>query len=124
MTFHVPERWRQRHGPLASDPRFGNNGLFLVPGPRRWPLRVVASDGMGWEHVSVSLANRTPYWDEMCRIKDLFWDPEDLIVQYHPPRSQYVNHHPHCLHLWRPIGGQAIPMPPAYMVGPITESTT
>lgn len=51
---------------------------------------IVASWGGGWEHVSVSLPRRCPTWDEMCLIKDIFWDEEECVVQFHPPRSQYV----------------------------------
>lgn len=58
----------------------------------------------GWEHVSVSLPRRCPTWDEMCLIKDIFWDEEECVVQFHPPRSQYVDTHPYCLHLWKKIG--------------------
>jgi hypothetical protein len=47
-------------------------------------LRVIASDGKGWEHISVSLPNRCPNWREMCFIKSLFWDEEDVVIQYHP----------------------------------------
>lgn len=36
--------------------------------------------------------------------------------QYHPPKSAYVNNHPNCLHLWRPIGIE-MPRPPSIMVG-------
>ena len=36
--------------------------------------------------------------------KALFWDEDDCVIQYHPPRSEYVNNHQNCLHLWRPIG--------------------
>jgi hypothetical protein len=38
-----------------------NNGAFRVPGG----LRVIASDGEGWDHVSVSLPDRCPTWEEM-----------------------------------------------------------
>lgn len=55
-------------------------------------------------HVSVSLPRRCPTWDEMCLIKDIFWDEEECVVQFHPPRSQYVDTHPYCLHLWKKIG--------------------
>jgi hypothetical protein len=119
MTFHVPEQYRHRKGPLGSDESFGNNGAFFVPngcdrkGP---PLKVIASDGEGWEHVSVSLPTRCPTWEEMAGIKRMFWDGTDCVIQYHPPESEYVNNHPYCLHLWRPIG-VALPMPPSLMVG-------
>ena len=65
---------------------------------------IVASWGGGWEHVSVSLPRRCPTCDEMCLIKDIFWDEEECVVQFHPPRSQYVDTHPYCLHLWKKIG--------------------
>lgn len=80
----------------------------------------VASNGGGWEHVSVSPCNRKrqicPTWEEMCEIKNMFFLPTECVIQYHPPRSEYVNNHPYCLHLWRPIG-QKIPMPPSLFVG-------
>jgi hypothetical protein len=102
-------------GPLASDPSYGNNGAFIVPFEST-KLMIIASEGFGWEHVSVSLQNRTPNWREMCFLKDLFWDEEDCAVQYHPPKSEYVNRHEHCLHLWRKIG-EDFPRPPREMVG-------
>jgi hypothetical protein len=75
------------------------------------------ADGCGWEHVSVSLADRCPTWDEMAWVKDLCWGPDACVVQYHPPRAEYVNCHPYCLHLWRPAGAE-LPRPPAGLVGP------
>jgi len=80
-------------------------------------LRMISSAGEGWEHVSVSLEYRCPTWEEMCFVKDLFWMPEEAVFQLHPPASEYVNHHPHCLHLWRPIDND-MPLPPAEFVGP------
>ena len=65
---------------------------------------VIASCDEGWNHVSVSLPNRTPTWDEMCFIKNLFFEPEELCIQIHPRKSQYVNAHKYCLHIWQPPG--------------------
>jgi len=81
-------------------------------------LRIIASDdqGEGWEHVSVSLEDRCPTWDEMCFVKDLFWLPTEAVMQLHPPESEYVNNHRFCLHLWRPTK-ENIPLPPAIYVG-------
>ena len=80
----------------------------------------IASDGGGWEHVSVSPCNQKrklcPTWEEMCAIKDMFFEAEETVVQYHPPKSDYVNMHPYCLHMWRPLE-QEIPRPPAIFVG-------
>lgn len=117
MSFHAPDRFRVRSGQFGTDDSYGNNGAFFVK--RRTshvPLKVIASDGGGWEHVSVSLPDRCPTWADMCAIKDLFWDEQDCVMQLHPPRSEYVNNHPYCLHLWRPIDA-AIPLPPSLMVG-------
>jgi hypothetical protein len=119
---HVPEAHRITTGRYTgSSPALGNNGAFRLPpirGGRQ--LFIIASDGAGWEHVSVHVLDgkkmHTPTWSEMCHVKDLFWDREDLVIQYHPPESQYVNNHPHTLHLWRPTE-QEIPAPPSYLVG-------
>jgi hypothetical protein len=97
-------------------------GAFEIDGPCGQRLTVIASDGTGWgdgdglegppwEHVSVSLPSRCPNWPEMAHVKALFWEPEECVVQFHPPRSEYVNRMPYCLHLWRPLGFD-IPTPP------------
>lgn len=122
--FSVPEKYRVTTGPMASSlADNGNNGLFCIPNrdivPRSrkahtWTL--IASDGMGWEHVSISHPIYTPSWRVMCAVKGLFWSGEDAVVQFHPPKSEYVNNHENCLHLWRPEDGK-IPTPPSILVG-------
>ncbi len=83
-------------------------------------VTAIASSDDGWEHVSVSgrlnKKDFTPNWTIMCLVKDLFWGPEDTVVQFHPQKSKYVNVHPHCLHLWRKIG-ENDPLPPTWMIG-------
>jgi hypothetical protein len=95
----------------------GFNGMFRFMVGNK-PIRVIASDGEGWQHVSVSIEGdkRCPSWEVMCEIKDLFWNQEDWVAQFHPAKSQYVNNHPGCLHLWRPTEA-VLPTPKAYMVG-------
>lgn len=120
MTFHVPNQYRVRHGPLASEDIDGNYGAFRIDCAKAtyhavW-LAVIASEGEGWEHVSVSLESRTPRWEEMCYVKSLFWDDDDIVVQFHPRASDYVNNYSHCLHMWRPTH-QAIPTPDPLLVG-------
>ncbi len=112
--FHVPEQFRVTQGGFASKPTDGNNGAFTFEIGRRRFL-AIASDGAGWEHVSVS-GSVIPSWDIMHRVKKMFWDAEDCVVQYHPPESDYVNNCGSCLHLWRPIGVE-IPRPPSILVG-------
>ena len=65
-------------------------------------LRVVASVGGGWDHVSVSLRNRCPNWPEMEHIKRLFFREGETAMQLHVPPADHINCHPYTLHLWRP----------------------
>ena len=63
---------------------------------------VFGFDESGWEHVSVSpYKGKMPTWDDMCAIKDIFWDDEEAVIQIHPKKSEYVNVKDNCLHLWR-----------------------
>lgn len=121
--FALLSKYRVRSGAYASDDSLGFTGFFMVIGPKGEKLKVLASDekASGWQHVSVSLAdkpNTTPTWATMCWVKDLFWGREDVVVQFHPRASDYVNHHPGCLHLWRCIDGREFPTPPSIFVGP------
>jgi hypothetical protein len=96
----------------------GGNGMFrfmsCVDGQT---LGVIASDGGGWDHVSVSRADRVPNYDEMEQIAGLFFQTDETAVQYHVPKSEHVNIHSYCLHWWRPTD-EILPKPPANMVGP------
>ena len=121
--FHVPEKYRIKNHPIAmlnSDESFGNRGAFEIKMNATTTAFVIASNKLNWEHVSVSIIEDNeklmPTWDEMCFIKNLFWDEEDCVIQYHPPKSQYVNNDINVLHLWRPIGIE-IPLPPSILVG-------
>ena len=80
---------------------------------------IVWSYGGGWEHVSVCPKGRTPTWDEMCLIKEMFWREEEAVIQIHPPKSNYVNNMENCLHLWRPIEKYSgkLPLPTSIYVG-------
>ena len=112
------EKSRDLAGLYGTRVNSGPNGRFF-PLIRKIKFTVLASNGFGWEHVSVSpwdLA-RTPTWDEMCVVKNWFWTPEEAVMQLHPPAEDYVNYHPYVLHLWRPLL-QEIPLPPWQMVGP------
>ena len=114
------EKNRVTRGVCASDASFGFNGAFFVFAPvSGQELKIISSNECGWEHVSVSLRNRCPNWPEMCFVKDLFWEDEEAVMQLHPPKSDYVNCHQYCLHMWRPKD-QRIPLPPSIFVGPKT----
>ena len=82
----------------------------------RCKLNFIMSWGADFEHCSVSLPTRCPSWEQMCAMKELFWKDDEVCMQLHPAKDQYVNNHPYCLHIWRPIDKE-IPTPPSIMVG-------
>ena len=95
----------------------GGMGVFTKGSLKN--MTVIWSYGGGWEHVSIDGKNRTPTWDEMCSIKDMFFSDDECCVQYHPPKSEYVNNIPYCLHIWKPIAQYSgvLPIPPSLLVG-------
>lgn len=102
------------HYGMAGD---GEAGMFCVPScTDRQPLRIVASAGGGWDHVSVSHPRRIPNYLEMDHVKRLFFRPDECAMQLHVEEAAHVNNHARCLHLWRPQH-EPIPRPPAIFVG-------
>ena len=91
-----------------------NDGAFVIP-YEAIELCVISSDGMGWDHVSVSTGQRCPRWAEMQFVKDLFFKPEEVVVQFHVGKEQHINMMPYCLHLWRQQG-VTYQLPPRIMV--------
>lgn len=106
-------------GDYASTKASGPYGAFIIFGPCGQDLKIISSgacnESEGWEHVSISVRQRPPNWQEMCFVKDLYWEPEECVLQFHPPHSEYVNNHPFCLHLWK--SPDVIKLPPRILVG-------
>src|ERR1700760_1277596 len=93
-----------------------DGGAFTVLSPIDGQiLAIIASWGLGWDHVSVSRKNRVPNWAEMEHVKRIFFKEDEVAVQYHVPPAEHVNIHPNVLHLWRPHY-EAVPMPPSLFV--------
>lgn len=90
----------------------GGNGWATMRGKTFF---VVYTTNHGWDHVSISTPSRCPTWEEMCFMKDMFFDPEECCVEYHPKHSEYINDMPYCLHIWKPQG-QDMPRPPKELV--------
>lgn len=119
VTRGAPEQW------LSTDAD-GMNGMFVLPFTAErgsvHRLGCIASNQGGWEHVSVTdqtsrkSSGLAPSWEMMCRVKRAFWDDEETVVEYHVPMVEWINDHPGCLHLWRPISLE-LPRPPALFVG-------
>lgn len=99
---------------VESDPE-GFRGFIGMPA---WEGTIVCSWGAGWEHVSIAPAKSriTPSWDDMCRLKEMFFEDDEAVIQIHPPKAEYVNNKPNCLHLWRCKYREMI-LPPSCLVG-------
>lgn len=103
---------RRVHPTLGASPALSLYGYFELG-----ELRIISSGaGDKWEHVSVSCADRCPTWDEMCRVKAVFWGEDETVLQFHPRDAEYINHHPFCLHLWKEAGKNHR-LPPSSLVG-------
>lgn len=101
--------------PLMDEYGDSRNGAFRIKIKGEEYL-VIASDGEGWEHVSISHRHKVPSWKTMCLLKDMFFEDDEVVMQLHPKKSQYINNHPNCLHLWKPLT-ETIPTPPKHLVG-------
>lgn len=119
---NVIELGRILVGDYGSPTKSGPQGAYVVLGPEQAVLKIICADGKDeaaemFEHVSVSARNRTPTWGEMQWVKEQFWEDHEVCFQVHPSKSQYVNHHPYCLHIWR-HRLLPPPLPPSNLIGP------
>ena len=71
-------------------------------------VEVECVDGKLWAHLSVSTLKRTPNWDELRWCKEYFLG-DRRAIQILPPRAEYVNLHPHVLHLYAPLEHEPLP---------------
>lgn len=66
-------------------------------------------DEASWLHVSTSWANRLPTWEELREVRKTFFDDTLVAVQVFPPKAEYVNVHPYCLHLYARVDARTVP---------------
>lgn len=102
----VPARW--------VPVRVWTNPLQLAWKDQRRNLAVIFSaaverDGRVWLHLSLSHRGRMPHWSEIVEAKEAFLGAEARALQVFPARSEWVNIHPFCLHLWRCLDDDGIP---------------
>lgn len=104
---------------------FAEDGLMGYLNIERVDMSFVASWGGGWDHVSVSPLKKkiVPSWEMMCKVKDIFFTPDEAAIQIHPPKKNYVNNMSNCLHLWR-ANDKEMTLPPSFMVGLRKGQTT
>lgn len=91
--------------------------LGFIQLPDSGKASIIISWVWGWEHVSVAPRKtyNVPTWADMCYLKDLIFKEDEVVIQIHPKKADYVNFKDNCLHLWRPIK-EAIPTPPKIFV--------
>lgn len=124
---HLNQFRNRSHPQFKSEDSDGMNGFFVIPVAQdTWALTLAScgNEIVPWDHVSArigvkkyhgKMVERCPSWDEMCLLKDIFWDDTECVMQLHPKAADYVNHHPFVLHLWKPHNLE-IPMPPKISV--------
>lgn len=95
----------------------GDDGAMFEFKYKSRKYEVIASNGGGWDHVSIVPLNqkRVPTWEVMCLLKDMCFNEDEVVMQLHPAKKDYVNVHNECLHLWKPQH-KAIPTPPKLFV--------
>lgn len=118
--WHHLDQYRLKDGEYGT-PNGANYGVFFVK-PFTRVCKIIASPATldtryPWDHVSVSISDRCPTWDEMEFIKRLFFADNELAMQLHMPVADHINFHPFCLHIWKPLNDK-IPTPPSILVGP------
>lgn len=70
-------------------------------------LRIFEKDGLfimvGWQgrwHLSASRDDRLPTWDELHDARYALLPDSATMAMILPPKSEYVNKHEYCFHLW------------------------
>ena len=119
---------------LYSDGFLGDeaNGAFIIDRYNNGEFYlVIASNGQGWEHVSVTIhkknggsVKKCPSYQEMMMIKEKLFSEEDVVFQLHPREEDYISTHPYCLHLWKPNNCNMV-VPPLNSINndELTENT-
>lgn len=102
---------------MESLEKYANNTIgksnisksFLIPLNDNKKAFVIASeDFVGWDHVSAHIIsvesgslNRTPNNEEMQFLRNIFFEDEDVVVEFHPAKKDYINNYSYALHMWK-----------------------
>jgi hypothetical protein len=105
MTSAMPDLARAPMGfvPAGSAPIAPGGSLWLS---REKHLRLIVSVDGGYLHASISHPDRYPTWAEIMRVRDWIFPAEMEVVMVLARRSEYVNLHPNCFHLWQSRCGE------------------
>jgi hypothetical protein len=66
-------------------------------------------DGRAWYHVSFSFTDHLPTYDDLQLVRKCFIGEAHTALQIFPPKSEYVNHHQYCLHLYVCLSEEIVP---------------
>ena len=68
--------------------------LVVVKSINKWESCEVAV--CGFIAGGIEYATRCPTWNEMCFVKDMFWSEDEVCIQYHPDKKNYMGNVPGC----------------------------
>jgi hypothetical protein len=66
-------------------------------------------DGRGWYHVSFSFRDHLPTYDDLQLVRKCFIGEAYTALMIFPPKSEYVNVHQYCLHLYVCLTEEIVP---------------
>lgn len=99
----LPPAWQRRMPGMDGSGYIREDGLVVMMSGS------VAEDGKRWLHVSLSRKTRLPNWGDLKHVRDVFLGPEKTAYQIIAPRSEWINMHKFCLHLWHCVDGDPLP---------------
>lgn len=95
-------------GELPWPPGVSPASMGLEPNARRFRMGgcivIVGSTPAAGYYLSISCAHRYPTWDEVAHARYALIPDHVTMAMILPPSGEYVNVHPHCLHLWQVAG--------------------
>ncbi|PSB52046.1 hypothetical protein C7B67_08540 [filamentous cyanobacterium Phorm 6] len=106
----LPCNWSvqaMRYAPASYEPDGGayksRDGLIVIISCS------IEKDGNWWVHLSLSRKKSVPTWIDLVKVKEIFLGADALAIQVLPPRSEWVNVHEFCLHLYHCLDQRPIP---------------
>lgn len=120
-SFEHLEEFRCKDYSIWSSEKGDTFGVFIIR-IGSYALLCIVGDGHFWDHVSVTVRDkkgrqikRLPNYNELCKVKNLFFEDDEIVVHYFVPATDHVNINDWCLHLWK-HQQKPFPRPPMYMV--------
>lgn len=65
-------------------------------------------EGTEYLHASIAREERLPSYADLVHLHAAVWGTTGWSYQVFPPHSEHVNIHPHALHLWGRLDGEAV----------------